>query len=690
MKKAATRRLLAPVAGRVLALADVQDPVFATATMGPGFAIQPTDGRVVAPVSGRVTVVATTKHAVGLVTASGLEVLVHMGIDTVDLNGTPFVCHVQVGDTVQAGEVLAEMDLAALQRAQKLATVIVVVTNGQTVLDDLIVAATDQMVTAKTAVATAVLAVTPVPGAQVVTSTTAASDVELESESESESGSKSKAKSKSKPKSKPNSTSKYAALATSIVTNVGGPGNVNSVIHCITRLRFYLKDEHRAQDAVIANLDGVIDVAKAGGQYQVVIGPAVNEVYDAVMAQLGPAFADTTAGTPTATATQAAGAPTETDAPTGWLPRLRHGVSQVIGVMTAAMIPVIGILAGSGILKGILAALTGFHVLTVTSGTYMVLNAVADATFYFLPVVLGFTAAKKLGSDPIVLAIVGAILIYPSLMTAAGHATTAQITFFGVPTHLMSYAASVFPMIVAAWLGVSVERGLKRVIPLYLRSVFVPILEALILSVIVLVVIGPLITMISKGLASGILAIYNFSPALSGLVIGGLYQTMVIFGLHWGIIPIVINDIATNGHSYLNAILSITMVAQGGAVLAVFLKSKNKPLKEISLAAAISAFCGVTEPALYGVNLKYKRVFVVASIASGLGGLLTGLLHVNNYALSGSLIGFPAFITPGVGIGANFYGYLISHYGTLLIATTLVYLFGFSDKMLPATSATAK
>ncbi|MGA3375758.1 glucose PTS transporter subunit IIA [Lactiplantibacillus pentosus] len=680
MKKAATRRLLAPVAGRVLALADVQDPVFATATMGPGFAIQPTDGRVVAPVSGRVTVVAATKHAVGLVTASGLEVLVHMGIDTVELNGAPFVCHVQVGDTVQAGEVLAEIDLAALQRAQKIATVIVVVTNGQTVLDDLIVAATDQMVTAKTAVATAVLAVTPVPGAQVVTPTTAASDAKLESESES----------KSKSKSKPNSTSKYAALATAIVTNVGGPGNVNSVIHCITRLRFYLKDEHRAQDAVIANLDGVIDVAKAGGQYQVVIGPAVNEVYDAVMAQLGPAFADTTAGTPTATATQAAGAPTETDAPTGWLPRLRHGVSQVIGVMTAAMIPVIGILAGSGILKGILAALTGFHVLTVTSGTYMVLNAVADATFYFLPVVLGFTAAKKLGSDPIVLAIVGAILIYPSLMTAAGHATTAQITFFGVPTHLMSYAASVFPMIVAAWLGVSVERGLKRVIPLYLRSVFVPILEALILSVIVLVVIGPLITMISKGLASGILAIYNFSPALSGLVIGGLYQTMVIFGLHWGIIPIVINDIATNGHSYLNAILSITMVAQGGAVLAVFLKSKNKPLKEISLAAAISAFCGVTEPALYGVNLKYKRVFVVASIASGLGGLLTGLLHVNNYALSGSLIGFPAFITPGVGIGPNFYGYLISHYGTLLIATTLVYLFGFSDKMLLATSATAK
>ena len=237
-------------------------------------------------------------------------------------------------------------------------------------------------------------------------------------------------------------------------------------------------------------------------------------------------------------------------------------------------------------------------------------------------------------------------------------------------------------MIVAAWLGVYVERGLKRVVPLYLRSVFIPIIEALILAIVVLVVVGPLITIISKGLANGLVAVYNFSPALSGLVIGGLYQTMVIFGLHWGIIPIVINDIATNGHSYLNAILSITMVAQGGAVLAVFLKSKDKHLKEISLAAAISAFCGVTEPALYGVNLKYKRVFVVASIASGLGGLLTGLLRVNNYALSGSLIGFPAFITPGVGIGSNFYGYLISHYGTLVIATMLVYVFGFSDKLL--------
>lgn len=641
--KTAAVQLVAPVTGQVLALTAVQDPVFAAGTMGPGFGIEPADGDIVAPVSGRVTLVAATKHAIGLVTTTGLEVLIHMGIDTVALNGSPFKLHVQVGDHVQSGDQLAEMDLMAIEHAQKSTTVVVIVTNGATMLRKLTVPVMAATITAGAVVATGIYATT---SAAVMPS--------------------------------PTGSSRDTELATAIITNVGGQANINSVIHCITRLRFYLKDATLAQDAAIADLNGVIDVARAGGQYQVVIGPAVNEVYDAVVAQLGAGFVD--------------GAQTEytNDASTpvnqGWFGRLRSGISGMIGVMTASMIPVIGILAGSGILKGILAALTGFKVLAVTSGTYMVFNAVADATFYFLPVVLGFTAAKKLGSDPIVLAIVGAVLVYPSIITAASKSATAQITFLGVPTHLMSYSASVFPMIVAAWLGTYVERGLKRLIPLYLRSVFIPIIEALLLAVVVLVIVGPLITIISKGLANGIIAIYNFSPALSGLVIGGLYQTMVIFGLHWGIIPIVINDIATNGHSYLNAILSITMVAQGGAVLAVFLRSKNKHLKEISLAAAISAFCGVTEPALYGVNLKYKRVFVVASIASALGGLLTGMLRVNNYALSGSLIGFPAFITPGVGIGPNFYGYLISHYGTLLIATVLVYLFGFSDKLLPPTT----
>lgn len=347
--------VLAPVTGHILSLASVQDPVFATGKMGPGFGIQPTTGQIVAPVSGRVTLVAATKHAIGIVTTAGLEVLIHLGIDTVALNGEPFTLHVQVGDEVVAGALLADMDLAAVKQAHKLTTVLVIVTNGQTALTALTVLPLTKPVAAGDVAAIAHLAVVTTAAATMGSSTN-------------------------------HTVPRYQTLATAIIANVGGQQNINSLIHCITRLRFYLKDEALAHDSIIANLDGVIDVAKAGGQYQVVIGPAVNDVFDAVIAQLGPEFTAAKSVSPTTT----------TINEKSWLWRVRGGISGVIGVMTASMIPVIGILAGSGILKGILAALTGFKVLTVASGTYMVLNAVADATFYFLPVILGFTAAKKL------------------------------------------------------------------------------------------------------------------------------------------------------------------------------------------------------------------------------------------------------------------------------------------------------
>lgn len=632
--------LAAPVDGKLIQLSQVKDPVFSQGLMGQGFAIEPTNGDIVSPVTGTVTLVSETKHAFGIKTQDGADILIHLGIDTVELKGEPFTVLINQGDQIEAGQTVVKMNLKMIADAGKQNTVILAITNSNDILKQLMTSNFDQNVTAGTTVAVASI------------------DEVVKKKTKVGSG-------------------KYDQLAADIVENVGGTENINSLIHCITRLRFYLKDDAKANDQKIENMDGVISVAKAGGQYQVVIGQAVTDVYDAVISQIGSEYANNSA-----TAEAVAQTTKEANHSQNLWSKVKSGISNFIGVLTASMIPIIGILAGAGILKGILAALTGFKVLATTSGTYIILNAIGDATFYFLPVVLGFTAAKKLGSDPIVLAIVGGIIIYPSLVTMASKASTASTTFLGIPTTLVSYTSSVFPIIVAAWLGKYVEKFLKKIIPLYLRSVFVPIIEALILSLVIIIGVGPVITILSKGLSNGLVAIYSFSPTLSGLVLGGVYQTMVIFGLHWGLIPIIINDIATNGHSYINAIVSITMVAQGGAVLAVFLKTKNKKLKEVSLAAAISAFCGVTEPALYGVNLKYKRIFIVSSIASALGGALTGFLKVNNYALSGSLIGFPAFITPGVGIGSNFYGYLISHYGTLVISVMLVYLFGFTDKML--------
>lgn len=635
--------LLAPVAGRPEPVSTLHDPVFANGLMGPSVAVEPTADQVVAPVSGEVTMVAATKHALGIRTADGLELLLHLGIDTVALAGRPFTVTVNVGQQVTAGQPVATMAVAAIRQAGKATSMIVAITNGQAQAAKLFMTAT-ATVTAGDALAVVTRPLVTTSSADNVSAPLAAN-------------------------------SNHQPLAATIVAAVGGAPNVQSVVHCMTRLRFKLKDSAAAQTARLRATDGIIDVIQAANQYQVVIGAAVNDVYDAVVKLLGPREPVTASST---------------ERPQTVVAGLKRGLGNVIGVMTASMVPVIGILAGSGILKGILAALTGFHVLDSVSGTYMVLNALADAVFYFLPIILGITAAKKMAVDPIVMAVVGAVLVYPSLISAAQRATTADIAVFGLPTHLVNYSASVFPIIVAAWLAKYVERYLKKWVPLALRSILVPILEVMVLGLVVLIGIGPLITVLSRGIANGIMAVYNLSPALSGLIIGGVYQTMVIFGLHWSLVPIAINDIAMNGHSYLNAILSVTMVAQGGAVLAVFLKTRHRKLKNLSLAAAISAFCGVTEPALYGVNLKYKRIFVIASVVSALGGMLTGLLRVDNFAMSGALVGFPAFINPKVGIDANFYGYLITHYGTLVLTTVAVYLFGFSDRLVdqPAESAT--
>ncbi|WP_318765314.1 glucose PTS transporter subunit IIA [Lactiplantibacillus carotarum] len=625
----------APVEGQLMPLSAVNDGVFSAGMAGTGFAIEPGGSQVCAPVAGTVTLITPTKHAVGLRTNTGMDVLVHVGIDTVELGGAPFQVSVQAGQTVTAGQPLLTMDLTAIRRANKRATVMTLLTNLDQQRGSLYLAVVDQAV--RTGDVVAILR-TPLLVA------------------------------------KP-AISRPSELGRVIVQGVGGAQNVRRVRHCMTRLRFNLVDQQAAQTATIQALPGVIAVTTAADQYQVVIGQDVTVVYEAVTAELA----------------AAKGAPPAQKSPIEH-PKIRariwQGLSRVIKVMTGAMMPVIGILAGAGILKGLLAALTSFKVLSTTGGTALILNAVADAPFYFLPLILGITAAKQLGSDPIVLAVVGGTLVYPNLVTAAGNAATAQISFLGLPTHLVAYAATVFPIIVVAWLATYVERGLKRWLPRNVAGVLRPIMETLILVTVVLVGIGPLITMLSREVANGLVTVYNVSPALSGFLIGGLYQVMVIFGLHWGLVPIIINDLTTNGHSYLNAIISVTMVAQGGAALAVFLKSKHQPQRELALAAAVAAFCGITEPALYGVNLKFKRVFVVASLASAVGGGLTGLLRVNNFALSGALIGFPAFITPNVGIDGNFYGYLISHYGTLILATGLVYLFGYSDQMLTRKTGT--
>ena len=647
--------IASPVTGTVIDLADVPDPVFSSKAVGDGLGVEPDDGAIVSPVDATITMVAGTGHAIGFKSESGLEVLLHLGVDTVELEGAPFDLSVKVGDAVKAGDSLGTMDLEAVRAAGKATTAIVVLTNTITHLAGLSV--TTGKTEAGAAIATATL-----KGEDEASTGAAGTGVEV-SGADGE---------------RTDGLTGFDATAADIIAGIGGPDNVRSVLHCITRVRFYLKDESLADDEAVADLDGVIDVAKAGGQYQVVIGPDVVDVYDAVVAQLP----DVGAGEQDADVELV-------ERPTtlwGWG---KLGFSSLIGVITGSMIPVVGMLAASGILKGLLALLMQYEVVTEASNTYHFIDAMSSSMFFFLPIIIGFTAAKRLGADPIVVAIMGGVLCYPSVVDMSKNTddvitvgrTVFNSDFFGIPVSLPAgnaYAYSIFPIIVGAWLASKIEPWLKKTLPAVIRPIFGPLIEIFVVSALILLVFGPAVMLVSGGIAAVINAILSFNYTLAGLLIGGFYQCLVIFGLHWAVIPIISSELASPGYSHLNAIVSATMIAQGGGALAVWLRVRDARIKRMAAPATISAFCGVTEPAMYGLNLKYGRIFITASIGGAVGGLLTGLLNVNMWGFTGGFVGFPSFVNPD-GMDSSFTGFWIAGAAALLVSFLCTYFFGFKQ-----------
>ncbi|WP_438450648.1 glucose PTS transporter subunit IIA [Lactobacillus kitasatonis] len=621
--------ILAPANGKVIALSKTSDPIFSKGAMGQGFGLTPSDGEVVAPVSGKVSMIADTKHAVGITTDDGLEVLVHMGVDTVGLKGEPFEILIKDGQTVEAGQDIATMDLKFINDKGLDTTIMVLITNSNDKLDGLDVSEG------------------PAKTGDVV------AHAYLKTANENQNSDKKLS---------------YDELATFIIKNVGGKDNINNLIHCITRLRFYLKDESKANDDVLKNQRGILDVMHAGGQYQVVIGNEVTNVYDAVMKQL-PGLSDKPAP--------------QTNENDNRNP-VAKAFGNLIGFITGSMSPVIGVIAASGIIKGLLALLTLPQLgalLNVKSPVYITVSAMADSAFFFLPILVGFSAAKRLGSDPIIAAVIGGFFTYPQMITW-GTAGKMMFNLGGWNFQFLNYSYSIFPMILAAWLAAKCEDWLKKVLPSYFQMIFVPLITILVVSTITLVITGPVIQGAANGIAVFINWLVSASGWLGGLVIGAFYQLLVIFGLHWGVVPLVAQQIASTGQSSLNAIIYSTMVAQGAAVLAVAVKSKKADMKELGIAAAISAFCGVTEPAIYGINLRYKKVFASGCIGSAFGGLVTGLMHGTMYGFTGGLIGFSSFFNPAHPTQLNsFYTFLIASAVSIVVAFIVTWVWGYNDNM---------
>lgn len=427
---------------------------------------------------------------------------------------------------------------------------------------------------------------------------------------------------------------KYEKLAKDIVEHVGGRDNVEGLVHCITRLRFTLKDEGKADDQALKEMSGVVAVMKSGGQYQVVIGNHVAEVYDEVMPLLG--LSDQTQ-------VSAENSVLEEKKKERFLDR---AVDTVSGIFQ----PILSIMAACGMLKGFNTLFVTMGLYGEASGGYQVINAAGDALFLFLPLFLGYTAAKKFGLKPMLGLAVGAAMCYPNIqsgMLSAGadplymifehtiFESPVYMEFFGLPIISVDYTGTVIPVILAVWFASKCEKFFSRFIPDLIKFFFVPMLTMLVTLPATVLVLGPVATFGSMLISQFTVGLRNISPALAGLVVGATWQILVIFGMHWGFIPVYINNVMTLGYDNVMMPFFACTFATSAVVAAIYFKTKDQKMKEMAIPNFISGIFGVTEPAIYGMLLPLKKPFVISCIAGGIGGAFYGHFNFRKFIMGG-------------------------------------------------------
>ncbi|ALA42109.1 MULTISPECIES: beta-glucoside-specific PTS transporter subunit IIABC [Paenibacillus] len=449
--------------------------------------------------------------------------------------------------------------------------------------------------------------------------------------------------------------SKHDELAKFIVTNVGGEENIRDLYHCMTRLRFTLKDKQKANKQALENSDSVISVIESGGQYQVVIGNHVNEVYDTIAKNYN-------------LQVKSGNEKKEDNAKEG------NFISRAFTVMSSIFQPIVPALAGAGMLKAILVILTQLEWLDSASSTYAILAAAGNGVFFFLPLMLAFSASRTFKTQPIVSAAIMAALLEPNF-TKLMENTGDIASFIHIPVVLMSYTTSIIPAILAIWLYSYLERFLKRVVPKSIELFMVPLVSLLIMVPLTAIVIGPLGVYTGKGIADGIEFLSTQSGFLTGAILGGGWTFLVMFGLHWGIAPAMINNLSLKGFDTIRPMMASATFAQSGVALGVFLKAKDKKLKAYALSSIFpSLFAGITEPIVYGLSVKLKRPMIAAVIGGMIGGAIAGHFQTTVLAyVFPAITTIPAFFTNTIAF------YLISIIISFVVTTVLTYILGFNE-----------
>ena len=560
-----------PLKGNLVELSKVKDPAFSSGAMGRGAAVTEPEGKVYAPFDGKVTVFFETKHAIGLHSADGIDLLIHVGLDTVNLNGEHFTAHVAQDDEVKRGQLLLEFDVEAIKKAGYDVTTPIVVTNTPDYNK-----------------------IDIVMGDKVVSSSGKAEEAPSAADDEKYAG-----------------MSKEERVAAQILEHIGGKENIRSVEHCATRLRLILKDKSKIEEKAIEAIDGVKGQFFAAAQFQIILGTGfVDKVYAVVVRGN-----ETLAGSSNKEAAY--------DEMTT--------VQKISRTFGDVFVPIIPVLVATGLFMG-LRGMSQSLGLQFSDNVLKMSQILTDTAFAFLPALVAWSTMKKFGGTPVIGIVLGLMLVAPQLPNAyaiaGGEAQPIPMDILGITVPVVGYQGSVLPALVLGIFAAKLQQWFKSFVPDVVDLIVTPFLTLLISMLVGLLVVGPIMHTLEIAIFGAVRAFLELPFGIGGFIVGGLQQVIVVSGVHHVFNALEVQLLASTGRDAFNAIITGAIVAQGGAAVAVAAKTKNAKKRALYISSAIPAFLGITEPAIFGINLRFVKPFVYALVGGAFAGATASIMHL--------------------------------------------------------------
>jgi PTS system sucrose-specific IIC component len=563
-------RLDSPLNGQLVELKEVKDPAFAGGAMGLGAAIKNPDGKVYAPVDGEITVLFETKHAIGIRSAEGAEILIHVGLDTVKLNGEHFEAKVAQGDMVKKGQLLLEFDEAAIKAAGYDTTTPVLVTN-----------------------AAEFGKITVALDGKEITSAAAADDEAAATDANEYAD-----------------LPKEVRVAKLIAKYVGGMENVRNAEHCATRLRLIINDKSKIDEKAIENIDGVKGQFFAAAQYQIILGTGfVDKV-----------FAEFVKGT------TFSGVSNKEEAYAQMTP-----IQKISRTFGDVFVPIIPVLVATGLFMGLRGAAQSLGV-QFSPNVLLLSQILTDTAFIFLPALVCWSTMKRFGGTPVIGLVLGLMLVGPQLpnawAVAGGDVKPIPMDIFGMTIGIVGYQGSVLPALVLGIFAAKLQKALKSFVPDIIDLIVTPFLTLLVSMILGILVVGPIMHSLETSIFGAVSAFLQMPMGIGGFIVGGLQQVIVVFGVHHVFNALEVQLLATTGVDPFNAIITGAIVAQGGAAVAVALKTQDKKKRALYISSAVPAFLGITEPAIFGINLRFMKPFLYALVGGAFAGGVASFMHL--------------------------------------------------------------